>query len=356
METRLFSYHDILNLCRQHEEEILSQHKAPYNMHNRLSGLLMHRKVRFINPMGQFDYTEFGHFYFDSMGVMMLITIEKKYTPYHRPDLLLDSLWSTVPVIYAGVDTRCDDDCRQRIFTGDVVTADGFTSVVRYMHPDIPGLAGDNCDFQFRPDLKLHKEGTIFCDVSYDQYHVFDYSQLMWPTEQFCPGGMRPDEVKEKASKAADSPIFLGEAPRRKVIKRTYHDSLASALGSDGIMVYLRDKDTFEDEDGEPNYCIYCDDVETDFQGEHYEISMGDSGIIQNDLKEGIEEFLLHAHRNPDKKYVLCDFAGILRLSDYQRQKVARLFYDWLIYNIPNVLIPSRLFLRVVSYEGIGRD
>ena len=53
---------------------------------------------------------------------MMLITKDSDYTPYHKNDQLAHTLWSTVPVIFAGVDTGIKDDLWRDIYTGDVVS------------------------------------------------------------------------------------------------------------------------------------------------------------------------------------------------------------------------------------------
>ena len=117
------SFHGIQDLCSIHYRDIME--------HKDVKRFLLSRRVRFINPWGKFDYAYFGDFYFKG-DVMMLITKDKDYTPYHKNDQMANTLWSTVPIIFAGVDTRIIDDLGREIFTGDVVSYQGYTSVVRY--------------------------------------------------------------------------------------------------------------------------------------------------------------------------------------------------------------------------------
>ena len=87
-----FRYEGIRQLCNLHLGDIIELHEHDmdssdtYRRTKSLNGLLENRKIRYINPFGRFDYTKFGHFYFDENGVMMLITNERDLTLYHRPD------------------------------------------------------------------------------------------------------------------------------------------------------------------------------------------------------------------------------------------------------------------------------
>lgn len=92
-----FNYEDICRLCREHYQEIVERKNLSY--------ILQNRKVRYIDPEGRFDYTTFGNFYVTSRNVMMLVTREPFIARYHRPDSMRDSLWSAVPVLFAGVET-----------------------------------------------------------------------------------------------------------------------------------------------------------------------------------------------------------------------------------------------------------
>lgn len=358
MEENIFSYRGLRQLCRAHLDEIIefySQFHYSY-AETGLEGLLEHRQVRFINRKGRFEYTKFGHFYFDEEGVMMLITDEKDYTHYHRPGILSNTLWSTVPVIFAGVDTRYKDDCNQPIFTGDIVTADLMTSFVRYINPYGPSLAGDNCDVEFRPGLKLHKEGTAFYNISHNLFEHFDECVIRWPLGQFCQYGIESDEVKKKAEAAKEKPVFSDGIPIVKLPKRIYHDDIGEAISEDCVLVYFREAEDSEDENGEPEYVIFCDNYPNDYKGETYEIAISDVFNYQEDMKAGFHTFLLYAHNHPEKTFVLCDFASSLQVPKYLIQKTALLFHDWTAYFIPNVVLPRWIFWQIGMWECIGRD
>ena len=101
-----YSFRGIQDLCRKYHRQIVASPDK-----NNLKSVLDGRRVRFINPLGEFDYAYFGEFTFD----------------------------------------------------GDVVSYKGYTSFVRYFSDSlVPSLAGDNCDVQFERNGDMHKEGTVF--------------------------------------------------------------------------------------------------------------------------------------------------------------------------------------------------
>ena len=75
MERVNFSFCGILDMCSLHYRDIMERKDV--------KKFLLNRKVRFINPWGEFDYAYFGDFYFKG-NVMMLITKDSDYTPYHK--------------------------------------------------------------------------------------------------------------------------------------------------------------------------------------------------------------------------------------------------------------------------------
>lgn len=355
MNDIIFSYEGIKELCQKHFDEI----KARVNLKD-LKRVLIGRSVRFIDPTGKFGYAHFGDFYFDENGVMMLITKEREYTKYHRPDILSDTLWSTVPVIYAGVNTRFKDDRYQEIFTGDIVSINHNTSLVRYVHPTIPGLLGDNCDLQFREGLVLHKEGTVFSDISKDLYKNFDYYSLYWPGYQYSPNGIRTEEIIRRASTAFDAPTFLGEPPVINHGRRTVFDNIEDVLKDNDVLTYfISDEDYYvEDEEGNQTYELYIDinSFADNFKGEDYKIPIKQADELRNlheYLKKPIADFLLYAHNHPDKMFVLCDFQESLSVVGFLKQKVAMLFHDWFLYGIHNVALPSWIMIQIANYECI---
>ena len=356
-----FTLRGIRQLCKHHLGEIIELHEhdmdstESYRRKEHLNGLLNNRKIRFINPMGKFEYTKFGHFYFDENDVMMLITNEREYTLYHRPDILSHTLWSTVPVIFAGIDTRFKDDNNQQIFTGDIVTAIDMTSFVRYFHPTIPGLAGDNFEFQFEPGLKLHKEGTVFRDINISQFEHFDEFFFYWPSCQYVPNGISPEEIKRKAKEAWSQPTFMNPIKPLRTT-RTIYGHFEEVLRDGYVIAYFRSLEEYEDDEGQKTYDYYIDDYPENFKGETYEIVVSDKVPCLERIKTGINSFFLYAHQHPKTKFVLCDFVRTLYIHQYLLDKTALLFYDWFTYNLTNVILPTWIFLKLCTYECIGRD
>ncbi len=343
MERVNFSFRGIQDMCRIHYRDIMERKDV--------KSVLLSRSVRFINPMGKFDYAYFGDFYFDG-DVMMLITRDRDYTPYHKNDQLAHTLWSTVPVIFAGVDTRLKDDLGREIFTGDVVTYQGCTSVVRYFNDaDFPGLIGDNCDIIFERNGEVHKEGTAFVDLSPTMFLEFDPLYVRWPADAFCQYGPSFAEIREKASVAMDAPTFIGGKLERKRLPRIAYDEIEEVLADDITLTYLVNKD----EDDEMSYMIYADD--SDIRHEKiYEINLPVNNGFVEDLKHAFNDFLLYAHSRPDETFVLADFKGILHIDSSYKFKVVRAFEEWFKFNIRNVILPRWIFFALGALHGIGRD
>ena len=356
-----FSYRGISQLCSCHLEEIIEKHSRPHDSDTSFDDfyrLLEYREVRFIDPLGRFQYTKFGHFYFDKKGVMMLITDNWDYTRFHRPGKLSHTLWSTVPVIFAGIETRIIDDCNQPIFTGDIVTdVENHTiSYVRYFHPTIPGLAGDNCESQYRPGLIWHKEGTVFSGISHILYKQFDEYAIRWPMSQYYPSGMTREEVKERANLAWSNPVFCDSFKTIRHQRRGYGDSVDEVLNDGCVFAYFRASESFIDADGLLVYEIFCDNYPEGYRGKSYGIKIPRKYYYLEKMKPRIDAFLLHAHKHPKTTFVLCDFTRKLHISDHLLDKWALLFREWFAYNIPNVILPAWILFRIGAYECIGKD
>ena len=348
MDNVIFSFRGIQDLCRVYYRDIIERKDIKH--------FLLSRRVRFINPMGRFDYAYFGDYYFNG-DVMMLITKDRNYTPYHKPDQMSHTLWSTVPVIFAGVETRLKDDMGQVIFTGDVVTYQGYTSVVRYFgNTDIPGMIGDNCDIQFYQSGVVHKVGTAFVDVNPIMFKEFDPFFVRWAADGFCQGGPSFEKIGERASLAMDAPTFIGGRPQRKKLHHWAYEEIDEMLTDDMTLTYLRDCESYEDEDGEPTYIIFADNLPSYQYEKCYEISMPDKADFIDDLKNAISEFLLYAHSCPEEVFVLADFKGVFHITGNLEIKVAKCFCDWHEFHIRNVVLPRWLAFTVGSLFQIGRD
>lgn len=344
-----FSFRGIQDLCKAHYRDILERKD--------IRSVLLSRQVRFINPNGKFDYVYFGDFYFNG-DVMMLITKEKDYVAYHKPDQLSHTLWSTVPVIFAGVDTRLTDDMGHKIFTGDVVTYGNYTSVVRYFSDsDIPGLIGDNCDIQFERSGTMHKDGTAFVDVNPVMFKEYNPFFTHWAAGGFFQGGTSFEEIRERVSVAMYAPTFAEDCPIRKRTHRLGFDDIEEVLTDDMILAYLRDCEACEeDEDGEPSYIIFADELPHYHHERKHEIPLPAKADFVEDLKNAISEFLLYAHSHPNETYVLADFKGIFHINKAMELSVAKVFDDWFNYHIYNVILPRWIFFRLGAWHGIGED
>jgi hypothetical protein len=317
---------------------------------------LLNRKVRFINPWGEFDYADFGDFYFKG-DVMMLITNDHDYTPYHKNDQLAHTLWSTVPVIFAGVDTGIKDDLWRDIYTGDVVSYQGYTSVVRYFgDSEFPGLIGDNCDILIEENGVAHKDGTAFVDVNPTMFKLYDPFFVHWAAGGFGQFGPSFEEIREKASVAMYAPTFIGGKLKRKRLLQIGYDEIEKVLTDNMILTYFIDTEPSEDENGELFYTILADNFPDAHHEKVHEIPMPDKPDLIQDLKEAFDAFLIYAHCRPEETFVLADFKEFFDIDSNYQFKVVRAFDEWYKFNIRNVILPSWIFFALVTLHGIGRD
>ena len=343
-----YSFRGLQDLCREHRRKIMMSLDR-----ESLKAFLDNRRVRFVNPLSNFDYAYFGEFTFDG-DVMILWTKKMEYTRFHKP-LDTFSLWSQVPVVFAGVDTRYRDDQNQEIFTGDVVSYKGYTSFVRYIgESKVPGLAGDNCDVQFERNGEMHKEGTVFSDINPTLFKEFVIEDLYWPTNQFVPYGISRNEVIEIASKAKSKPLFTDDFKPQRRGRRLIYQQLSEVLRENDILCYLA-KEMIE---GEEHLGIiqFADNIPDDYTGEEHSIELATADEFYNSIKTAFHEFLQYAHNNPEKTFVLCDFKEALEINKYEEQKTALQFLDWYEYKIPNVIMPFWILRDILGWDMIGRD
>ncbi len=342
-----YSFRGIQDLCQKYHRQIVASPDE-----NNLKYVLDSRRVRFINPLGYFDYAYFGEFTFDG-DVMILWTKKMEYARFHKP-LDTFSLWSQVPVIFAGVDTGFKDDQHEDIFTGDVVSYRGDTSFVRYLSDSVvPGLAEDNCEVPFERNGDMHKEGTVFSNIKPTLFKLFTIEDLYWPKSQYVPYGISRDEVIERASKAKIKPLFTDDfKPQRG--RRIIYQQLSEVLRENDILCYLA-KEMIEGE--EHLGIIQCaDNIPDDYTGEEHSIELATADDFYNSIKTAFHEFLQYAHNNPEKTFVLCDFKEALEINKYKEQKTALQFWEWYEFKIPNVIMPFWILNNIVGWDMIGRD
>lgn len=354
MEHNKFSLEGIFDLCQQYRNDIYERKD--------LKHVLNRRKVRFINPEGKFDYAYFGDFYFKSMERMMLVTKNRAYTSYHQCDQMENFLWSTVPVIFAGVQTGYRDDTGREIYTGDIASVKGengelgFTSVVRYLpYVEEPSLICDNFDMMFSMCKHgIHVVGTAYSEMKREMYGCFDPQFVFWSTSQFHMGGMTTEEIVERASSAKDTPSFIkGCEPIKKRGNKTLYSDINDAMHGDFQLVCVDGDEFIDDEEG-PCSTLYADNIPDDYEGEIRNIRLNEEAdSVADQLKDSLNEFMIYAHRHPETKFIICDFAKSLFLNESEKREVTKLFRPLRQYNITNVVLPSWITIWLVTEDAL---
>lgn len=364
MNPHIFSYQGIYELCSKYFQEI--KERKP------LKHILKNRKVRFILPNGSWKYAFFGDFYFNSSNVMMWICSDPYDASFHQPDMLSDTLWTTIPVIFAGVETLWQDDCGQEIYTGDIVTVDGYTSLVRYLFADSPGIVGDNVEVLFDrfPHQQkdgiisckmLHKEGTAFCNLSKELFQKVELSfyphYVYWATDGFCQGG----DFEEIKKKAVMYPTFIDGKPVQRKRKPIFYMgdldkyiktdtdiiTFLGARGEDEEVIHfyeVQHEDLVDvDDDNDLMYdAVYADNFPSKHEGEKtccINIDTYDCDECEA-LKQVMPEFFLYAHSHPELDFYLCDFVKSLYIPQKFLKKVASIFLPVYQYALQNIFLP----------------
>ena len=337
MTPHQFSYQGIFDLERNHHEDILN--RKP------LKHLLKDRKIRFVNPKGRFDYCYFGDFYFSSGNVMMLITNNLFYTRYHRPDQMSNTFWSTVPVIFAGVETSFKDDDGNEIFTYDYCDFGRYRLMVQHLSFDEPCLMADNHSIPLswaKEHGGFRKSGTTMYDLKKEMFEIFDPWEI-WRLNQFDD----PQE-REKAHNAIKEPVFVDGLPEpNKRWYRTYTD-IDKVMDDDAVLVYFRSsfKETIPDENGElfEQYAYYIDNYPSVEVKQEYEM------VVDNEnYQQLLYELMLKAHRTPEKCFVLCDFFENIVIIDKCRKIFAQYFMPMIENYIQNIVLPKWIMEELIK-------
>lgn len=337
MTPHQFSYQGIFDLERKHYKDILN--RKP------LKHLLKDRKIRFVNPKGRFDYCYFGDFYFSSGNVMMLITNDLFYTRYHCPDQMSNTLWSTVPVIFAGIETGFKDDDGNDIFTYDYCDFGRYRLMVQYLSFDEPCLMADNHSIPLswaKEHGGFRKSGTTLYDLKKEMFEIFNPWEI-WRLNQFDD----PQE-REKAHNAIKEPVFVDELPApNKRWSRTYTD-IDKVMDDDAVLVYFRSsfKETIPDENGElfEQYAYYIDNYPSVEVKQEYEM------VVDNEnYQQLLYELMLKAHRTPEKCFVLCDFFENIVIFDKCRKIFAQYFMPMIENYIQNIVLPKWIMEELIK-------
>jgi len=343
----VFSNDNIRLLCDNNRRRIMNHENISYILHK--------RKVRFINPMGEFDYTTFGNFVFDYTGTILLITKDAKYTRYHHWGILDYSLWSVVPVIFAGVSTGYKDDTGREIFTGDIVTMDDhFTSMVEYWNGcKEPVLVGDNCEVPLSETQKsLHIEGTAYCNMSAKMFEEYDEKHINWYYSQFQPFGLSRDEVIRMAKLAYYKPHFINEL---NIIGRSpaIYSDIYEVMKGNFRIAYLISYSEYEDADGNSCRDIYADNLPIEKEFDSYEIKMIDADTPGKQLSAPFKEFIDYAHSHPETVFILCDFKECLSqfVNPRNIRNAIKSLLPIVTYNLRNIVLPAWLYFELDSMQ-----
>ncbi len=339
-----FNFESLRQLCKEHFQEIKER--------KNLEQILGRKQVRYIDPEGKFGYTTFGNFYFDSMGVMMLVTKEHPMTWYHRPDAMNDTLWSTVPVIYAGIEIGQVDDKRNHIFTGDVVMAKEHPNctamVVWNEWAQFPSLRLDNCDLPLNHRQPLEIIGNIFYDIQMSQYDMFDLNYFL-RHNPVCQGPADEAIINENLAKIKKAPSFVNGKPKPiKGYPMIYKDNvLGLKLKEDDILVaFCEDRDYDpDDEDTYPSlyidYGVLPEECENKLETIPIDTGRPDWDKIENT----VNDLLLTIHCNPGTRFILCEFKDSLFVPQFLKE-INRIFEKATDYQIRNLVMPFRVALH----------
>lgn len=339
--------HGLMQLCLDHMNEIRE--------HKELGYVLKNSKVRYISPTGQFEYTTFGHFYFNSMGVMMLIT-RRKYTEYRIMDEPM-GYWSTVPVIFAGIDTGFKYDNREPIFSDDVCCANGCTSVVRFLEgDDAPSLEGDNCDLLLQDCTHgLEKVGTIWYDID---PAIFEIRREEYHGQWNIYGNNELDKIKEATKK----PKFIKPLKIKSMPMMYYDIKHVTKDYPYHICAFSEKIPPYEDEE---TYIptIYAD-MNCRIPNEQYEtIPLDDfpdddtldiSDKMAMRFRNPIKRIIDVAYHHPEIRFIVCNCIKEMNLTPYIIKKIQAEFHPIQDYMIRNVCLPYEL-LDLVYYRR-GKD
>lgn len=336
------NYESLVELCKEYKEDIKARKK--------LTGVLGNRKVRYVDQEGRFGYTQFGDFYFTSMGVMMLITTDKDLTWYHMPDEMCGTLYSTVPVFFAGFETGFKDNTGRDIYTGDVVrltrNSGEYTLMVNQVDwCKYPSLRADNHEIEFQEGDAFHIVGNVFYDILAEYLDIYDLwyyvghnSIFIYPHSQ--------EQLDAELEKMAKAPFFK-ERPKKVERHPLCHDETMPCYEprpDDTLIVFCSDiNDCIDPEDESEFPEAYIDYVPKGVESPDslcIPINLGEPDF--QELKKDVDEILLRAHYNIEKNFIVLDYAK--RIDDKQLTKaIDELFRPVDEYNLKNVILPFRM-------------
>jgi hypothetical protein len=200
----------------------------------------------------------------------------------------------------------------------------------------------------------VHVHGTAFSEMKREMYGCFDPQFVFWSTSQFHMGGMTTEEIVERASSAKDAPSFInGCEPIKNRGNKTLYSDINDAMHGDFQFVCVDGDEFIDDEEG-PCSTLYADNIPDDYEGEIRNIRLNEEAdSVADQLKDSLNEFMIYAHRHPETKFIICDFAKSLFLNESEKREVAKLFRPLRQYNITNVVLPSWITIWLVTEDTL---
>lgn len=358
-KVNVFNFESIRELCKEYFQDIVARKDLAY--------LLNGKRVRFVDKTGRFGYAYFGDFYFTSMGVMMLITKDVEYTWYHEPDYLGDSYWSTVPVLYAGVETVFRDDQNNPMFTGDIVTIRRgemkYTLMYRWL-PELqfPGLMADNHEVLLESGDKFHIGGNVFYDVKPEHFEIYDYWYYLGHNAAFlyhpnyC-GGPNDEELDHALANASRAPYFENKPLTIEKYARMYEPGNETLQVRDDDVLFCFAEGPYEGEDGEEETLLKFDDMQ-EVEGHDNSIEtvfIDEAKPNWEELENNVSRFILKAHRNPEIRYVVLSWEKTFVYKPLSN-RLCDLFRPVYDYSIANIILPAHVMCKFIGEDSIGRD
>ncbi len=336
--THNYRFEDLVHLCREHYQEIEERKELSY--------LLQKKKVRYIDPEGHFGYTTFGNFYFDSRDVMILVTKEFPIVRHHRPDSMRDTLWSTIPVLFAGIETGMKDSKGQDIYSCDVlsVSEPATCEGIVYWYPSdkIPCVLLDNHCLFFDEIKKCEVMGNIFYDIEELDYEYY-YLGKFWDHNPVCYGPVDARVWEEGIEKIKKAPTFLNWKPQppERYSMMYLHNITEVGLRKDDVLVAFCEDREYDPNDENTFPTVYLDfnSIPEEYDNHWEFIPINVFHPDWEKVENRVNEILLEAHKWPDRRYFLCDIKESIP-NKQKRDEIGRIFHKATEFQIRNFIMP----------------
>lgn len=336
-----YNFENLVQLCRDHYPDIKERKELSY--------LLQNKKVRYIDPEGHFGYTTFGNFYFDTRKVMMLVTKEFPIARYHQPGSMQDTLWSTVPVLFAGIETGMRDSKGKEIYSCDVLSVSSPVNcegvVIWFDGENIPCVRLDNHCFYFNEIKQCEIIGNVFFDIEELDYEYYHFEKF-YGNNPFFQGPVENKYWVERIEKIKNAPSFIDGKPQPKErYHRVYMNSIAEiGISRDDVLVAFSEDHEYDPNDEMTYPTLYidngvlpenvenrCEDIPIDIENPNWE-----------KIEKRAHEIMLEAHRFPNRKYFLCNMRESVPNKKI-RDGIGRIFKEVSEYQICNFIMPFEI-------------